>query len=161
MGNKIFKITVAKSIMRLLGRAIKGVYKNDENMRDYIATIPLGYDIKIKIAGTDIALAFAIEEGGVKIYGKKNIPFNCNLEIEFKNIEYAFPLLIGKKSITSAYCEGDFILKGSIGNAMVLVTVLNLVESYLFPEVLNRKLKITQERKSNKFKVYRYILLGV
>ena len=63
-----------------------------------------------------------------------------DLEIAFKNIDVAIPYLIGKRSIRDAYCRSSIVTRGSVGDTVALVECFNIVENYLFPNLITSKI---------------------
>jgi len=89
----------------------------------------------------------------------KNYNKESDIEIIFKNVNYAFKVFVGIKSIHEAYTERAFILKGDIHKTMGLVRALYIVEYLLFPKFIWRKiLKEKPQTFANKFNVYMRII---
>jgi hypothetical protein len=70
--------------------------------------------------------------------GKSEI--DADLSIYFKNIEAALLVLMGKIGIGQAFAEHRFVVKGDIMESMSLVRCLNIVEAYLFPNFIAKKI---------------------
>ncbi|MCJ7689563.1 MAG: hypothetical protein MUO60_09635 [Clostridiaceae bacterium] len=82
-----------------------------------------------------------------KLYycGKSEI--DADLSIYFKNIEAALLVLTGRIGIAQAFAEHRFIVKGDIMESMSLVRCLNIVEAYLFPNFIVKKILIKVPKK--------------
>jgi hypothetical protein len=83
--------------------------------------------------------------------------------IEFKSLDAALLVLTGQIGIDRAYAEHRFSLKGDLFSiGMPLVRCLYIVESYLFPKSIAKKiLKRWPKRSSSGFAVYFHTIFGV
>lgn len=159
---KLVKVKFCHLMLAALGRAIKGVYKIDAKMRGIISELPSGYTVGISISGVSCKLVFSCSDDGIVIYKSKNTPLVSDLNIAFKNLNIALPMLVCKRSIQQAYSEHDMIMMGDIGCAMVIVDMIALVQSYLFPNiVLNKIMDRIPKRESAKSRLYAFLLLGI
>ncbi len=98
----------------------------------------------------------------IRFLGNVNTP-DADVIIMFNNIEAALLILTGQIGIDRAYAEHRFSIKGDLCSiGMPMVRCLYIVESYLFPNFINKKiLKRPPERSSSKFTVYFHTIFGV
>ena len=83
--------------------------------------------------------------------------------VEFKSLEAGLLVLTGQIGIDRAYAERRFSLKGDLfAVGMPMVRCLYIVESYLFPKFIAKKiLNRWPERSSSAPVVYFHTIFGV
>lgn len=162
MFNKKIKAFVANIVFHALGRAMKGVYKIDKNMIEYVESLPDDYKVRVKVSGISKKLVFAKIDGELKVYKSDEAPLCVDLDLVFKSIDVAIPLLVGMKGAGQAFADHDFIMKGDICESMTVVKIIDLVESYLFPNFMLKKiLNGLPKREKSKIRLYTYFILGI
>ncbi len=153
------KKLIAKIVLFFLYRGFKVVYKIDDKVKNEIDNWYDGYGIKIITSINGPSLYIKKENG--KLVRIKNKEENAEIEIIFKNFNSAFLLLTGRMGISKAYAEHRFLLKGNIMDAMSFVRCTDIVESYLFPKIITKRiLKEVTKRKVNIFIVYIRVIIG-
>lgn len=75
--------------------------------------------------------------GRLRYLGSKKKP--ADLIISFKTVEAAFLVMSAQLSTPQSYAEHRATLKGDSTAAMSLIRCLNIVQAYLFPKVLSRR----------------------
>ena len=148
-----------KIILHFLYRGIKVLNGRDALISEEIKRLSNNYKIKLE---TDLKnakkLCIEINNGKVKKVKDEN---KFDLIIKFKNKDLAFKVLMGMKGIAQAYAEHYFVLYGNIYEAMRLTRILEQVEGYLFPKLINKKiLKEPVDREISIFKTYLLCLFG-
>ena len=131
------KETISKIVLFFLYRGINIVKKVDEEVLKEIAS--WNENIIIKIATYEDGPNLIIKKQQDKIIRIKEAN-KCDIEIIFKSLDSAFLVLTAREGISKAYAEHRFILKGDITKAMSLVRCIDIVETYLFPKVIAKKL---------------------
>lgn len=105
-------------------------------------------------------MVLEVQDGKLKYLGSREI--EAELSVYIKNIEAAMLVLTGRKGIVQAFAEHRFILKGDIADGMRMVRCLNIVEAYLFPKFITRKiLRRMPKKTSSSFKIYMGIIFGI
>ncbi|MGD9677282.1 MAG: SCP2 sterol-binding domain-containing protein [Vulcanibacillus sp.] len=160
-GSKQFKSFVAKIVMWFLGRAIIASASLDSYVQREVTTWNDNSIIMLKVNDFGPSVAIRKENGKLILLGVREVE-NPDLAIYFKNIEAALLVLTGQLGIAQAFAEHRYTLKGDIGFAMSFVRVIYIVEDYLFPPFVTRKiLKSTPNKTSSRFKIYKATLFGV
>lgn len=131
------KETISKIVLFFLYRGINIVKKVDEEVLKEIAS--WNENIIIKIATYEDGPSLIIKKQQDKIIRIKEAN-KCDIEIVFKSLDVAFLVLTAREGISKAYAEHRFILKGDITKSMSLVRCIDIVETYLFPKVIAKKL---------------------
>lgn len=131
------KETISKIVLFFLYRGINIVKKVDEEVLKEIAS--WNENIIIKIATYEDGPSLIIKKQQDKIIRIKEAN-KCDIEIVFKSLDASFLVLTAREGISKAYAEHRFILKGDITKSMSLVRCIDIVETYLFPKVIAKKL---------------------
>lgn len=158
--NKSFKRFTAKLILWFLGRGLQSCTVLDDNVREEMQYFKEGTSILLKIEPSGPCMLLSKENGKLKFIGLKEA--HADLAIYFKNIEGAIAVLTGKSSIAQSYAEHRFVMKGNVASGMCLVRCLCILESYLFPEFITKKiLKPSPVKSTNSLRIYISALLGI
>ena len=134
---KVGKAMLAGIIFAFLKGGMKAASRLDSNVKELIDTFPEGYVITLRILPYKPFMS--IKKSNGKFVGAKRED-TPDLEIAFKNIDVAIPYLIGKRSIRDAYCRSSIVTRGSVGDTVALVECFNIVENYLFPNLITSKI---------------------
>lgn len=150
-------------ILFFLGKGIKAGNKLDLFIKESLEKLGDNYIVKISILNSKPCLCFWKENN--KFYfkiGEKARKIKPDLEISFKNKKSARKVLFGSKSIEKAFAMHYFIVYGDIAKAMLIVPVLEKVESYLFPKFITNKIvSYYNEKTVSSFRYYLCVILGI
>ena len=153
------KKIIAKIVLFFLYRGFKVIYKIEPKVKKEIDKWHEDFGIKIITCENGPFLYIKKENG--KLVRVKNNKESAEIEIVFKNFQSSFLLLTGRMGISKAYAEHRFLLKGNIMDAMSFVRCTDIVESYLFPKIITKRiLKEVEKRKQNILFVYFRVLIG-
>ncbi len=158
---KRLKIWIASIVLWFLGRAFQGVVSFDKGANEEVKSIPDGTIVMLKI--NPIGPFMSLEKRGDKFLYLGAVEMkNPDIAINFKNIEGAILVLTGQLGIAQAYAEHRFTLKGDIFPTMSIVRVLYLVEAYLFPKFMSKKLlKEMPDKETGKLNIILATILGI
>lgn len=158
--NKFFKRLFARIILWFLGRGIQSASSLDNVVKEEVKGWDESTTIMLKVNDYGPYLSLQKRNGKLRFLGTKRVD-NPNLAIYFKNIEVALLVLTGRLGIAQGFAEHRYTVKGDIALAMSFVRILYIVEFYLFPRFMTKKI-LKQEPKigSNSFKIYLGTLLG-
>ena len=152
---KIKKI-ISKIVLFFLYKGFKVTYKYDDNVKKEIDSWKDGFSFTVDTGEKGVKLTLKKENG--KIIRVKEFK-NADIEIVFKSLDVAFLMFTGRLGVSKAYAEHRFTLKGEIGEAMSIVRCMDIVEAYLFPEIITRNILKSQPNK--KIGIIRTYLLTV
>lgn len=158
---KRFKIFISSIVLWFLGRGFQSVVSFDKGAKEEAKSIPDGTTLVLKINSIGPSLTLKKQKDKFIFVGliENEKP---DLAIYFKNIEAAFLVLTGQIGISQAYAEHRFSLHGDIITTMPIVRILCLVEAYLFPKFISKKLlKEMPKRETGKSKIYLATILGI
>jgi hypothetical protein len=143
-GRKRFKVAIIKIAFFVLGRAFQSVARLDMQIKREIEEWPEGFSLTIQVLPDGPRMALAKDEQGRLRYRvRQSGGLNANeadLIVFFKNLECAFLLFTAQIGTAQAYAEHRISVKGELPMAMALVRCLNVVETYLLPGPVARRM---------------------
>lgn len=159
---KRFKRCLASIILWFLGRGFQAAAHVDKYVQDEVRRWDDGTTIVIGIGPDGPHMAVRKEGNRLRFLGNVNVP-DADAIVEFKSLEAGLLVLTGQIGIDRAYSEHRFSLKGDLFSVgMPMVRCLYVVESYLFPKAISKKiLKRWPKRSSSGFVVYFHTIFGV
>jgi hypothetical protein len=129
---------VAGAVFVFLGRGLAAAAKHDSRVRGEVGSWPEGTVLVIGVAPDGPRMTVRKSGGKLEYLGGAS-SLTPTIEVEFKSIDVALPVLIGMKGMLQAFAEHRSILKGDIGLGMSIVRSLHIVEGYLFPDVIGKR----------------------
>jgi len=158
--SKRAKILLARLIFWFLGRGFQAAASLDRGIREELAGWPeITLVMKVQPFGPCLVMA---KRGGRMVYlGSRET--GADFTVYFKNLESALLVLTGRTGIAQAYAEHRMAMKGDLfAYGMPLVRSLYLVEAYLFPAFITRKiLKRMPSKERSSLRVYLKTLLSI
>ena len=152
------KENISKIILFFLYKGFKILYKYDENLKYEIDNLKEDFSIRLQLKNNGYSLILVKTNDGIK---KVKFISNPDLVICFKSVDSAFNVLIGRIGISNAYSRHSFTLKGDISIAMSVVRCINIIEAYLFPKFMTKRiLKKVPKKNMNIIKTYFHILIN-
>lgn len=153
------KTGISKIVLFFLYKGFKVTYKHDDNVKKEIDSWKDGFSAVIDTGIKNTKLIIKKED--TKIVKLKAIE-NPNIEIKFKSPDAAFLMFTGRLGVSKAYAEHRFTLKGEIREAMSLVRCIDIVEAYLFPNIITKNiLKYRPQKSMGIIRTYVSALLNI
>lgn len=153
------KKVISKIVLIFLYKGFKVTYKHDDSVKKEIDSWKNGFSAIIDTGVENIKLIIKKEDN--KIVKLKTIE-HPDIEIKFKSLDVAFLMFTGRLGVSKAYAEHRFTLKGEIREAMSLVRCIDIVEAYLFPNIITKNiLKYRPQKSMGIIKTYVAILLNI
>lgn len=137
-GKRVRK-AVAGLVFAVLGRGLVACSRFDTRVRDEALTWPEGTTITLAIAPDCPRTTVLKRDGKLHALGRSR-DVTPTLLVTFKSVDGALPVLLGMKSVLQSFAEHRAVVKGDLGLAMSLVRCLHIVEGYLFPDIINRRI---------------------
>jgi hypothetical protein len=145
---------VAATVFVFLGRGLAAAAKHDSRVRGEVATWPEGTVVVIGVQPDGPKMTVRKAGGKLEYLGGRSA-LEPTIDVEFKCVDVALPVLLGMKGMLQAFAEHRSILKGDIGLGMSLVRSLHIVEGYLFPDIIGRRvLPRAPQREVSRLTVY-------
>lgn len=146
-----FKRSLCGIVMKMLGKGVCYAYKADSRVRSDLDKI-CGYSQNAE--GENVANDFSVKIavnplGPCMIFGKKNgnvFSETCSVEqtadivLSFKGVNSAFKMFTGRMGLGDGYAQHRFTVNGDLYKVMGIVRIINIIESYLFPKFIAKKL---------------------
>lgn len=126
-------------VLQVLYRAIRVLSHCDSRVRQELLALPQGQTVRFSVSPHEASRSLSFMVSGGSIQKVKGV-VQPDIHITFKNEAMAFRVFTGRLGIAGAYAAHAFILKGNINEAMGIVRVVDLVESYLFPKFMSRRI---------------------
>lgn len=136
---KQLKALLIRSVLWFLGRGICACATVDSRVRAEVRDWEDGVRIGIRVAPRGPAMALEKRGGRLRFLGTRDVD-TADLLITFKHIDAALPVMLGMTSVARGYAERRVTMKGDLTLAMSLVRVMLLVEAYLFPALITRRI---------------------
>lgn len=133
------KRVLAGIVFAVMGRGLVACARLDSRVRAEAASWPDGTVVTLAVAPRGPHTS--VEKRGdrlVALGGSKGV--EPTLLVTFKNVDGAIPVLLGMKGVLQSFAEHRATLSGDIGLGISLVRCLHIVEGYLFPDVMTRRI---------------------
>lgn len=145
---------LAAIVFVFLGRGLVAAARHDARVRTEVLTWPDDTTIAMLIAPDGPRLTLRKHNGRLEYLGLKS-SLASTLTVEFKSVDVALPVLLGMKGVLQAFAEHRSTLAGDLGLGMSLVRCLHIVEGYLFPDIMGKRiLPRAPSREVSRFSVY-------
>jgi hypothetical protein len=129
---------VAAVVFAVLGRGLVAAARLDERVRAEAASWPEDTVITLRIAPFGPQVSWRTRAGVLEYLGGAEV--TPSLAVTFKSVDGALPLLVGMKSVLGAFAEHRATVSGDLALAMSFVRCLHIVEGYLFPDLMTRRI---------------------
>lgn len=161
MNLRRFQQIVCAVVLVVLYRAIRVLSHADSRIREELRQMPQGRTVCLSVSPDEKApsLTFSVADGTIRRCARSMQP---DIHIVFKSETMAFRVFTGRMGIAGAYAAHAFTLRGNINETMGVVRVVDLVEGYLFPRFMTRRiLKEVPEKQLPTLAVYLRLIPGV
>ena len=148
------KYIISKKLMLIIQKSLCALSLTDRGVILELRAFPEGFTFSLD-AGAVMRLA--VKENRLVASGADDD--GADLAIAFKDITGAFPVLLGAKSIESAFIEHRVTVRGEIGYAVSFVRIINIARAYLLPQrVLSKSAMRIPEKKGSVFAFYKNVI---
>ena len=158
---RTFQQIVCGIVLRVLFRAIRVLSHCDSRIRQELLDLPQGQTVKLSVSPAERSrsLTFTVSDGTIRRSDKAARP---DIHIVFKNEAMAFRVFTGRMGISGAYAAHAFTLRGNINQTMGVVRIVDMVEGYLFPRFMTRRiLKDIPKKELPTLAVYLRLIPGI
>ena len=129
---------VAAVVFAVLGRGLVACARLDERVRADVGGWPDGTVVTLGIAPRGPQVSWCTADGVLRYLGGRAVA--SDLLVTFKNVDGALPVLLGMKPVLQSFAEHRATVAGDLALAMSLVRCLHIVEGYLFPDIMTRRI---------------------
>ena len=134
--NSTFKNAIVSAGFYALGRGAESVSKFNINLKKELEAWPEGYVIMLKVAPEGKELWLQKRGDSLKWISKQNK--ESDLIVLFKNLDTAYRIITTLSNVHTAFVQNRIMVYGDVSQSMILIRVLNIVQSYLFPPILSK-----------------------
>lgn len=153
------KLIITKILLFFLGRGFQTIAKIDPEVAKEINSWNDNFTIMFEILPDGPYMSLSKKDNQLKYLGLNKT--DADLIIGFKNLEAAFMIFTAQISTPTGYAQHRIYVKGDLGLAMSLIRCLNIVQFYLFPSfIAKRILKRMPSMSIKKFgiRLYTYLI---
>lgn len=136
---KAAKRALAAVVFAVLGRGLVASTRLDSRVRAEVESWPDDTVVTLEIAPRGPRTTVRKADGRLEALGGR-AGVEPTLLVTFKNVEAAVPVLLGMKGVLQSFAEHRASLAGDLALGMSLVRCLHIVEGYLFPSVMTRRI---------------------
>ena len=148
---------LAAVVYAVLGRGLVAAARLDGRVRDEVRSWPDGTVVTLRIAPFGPQVSWRAADGMLTYLGGAEVA--PDLLVTFKSVDDAVPLLLGMKAVLGSFAEHRAIVRGDLALAMSLVRCLHIVEGYLFPDIMTRRiLPHPAERRASHLTAYVFLV---
>jgi hypothetical protein len=136
---KSAKRLLAGVVFAVMGRGLVACARLDSRVAADAAEWPDGTVVTLEIAPRGPRTTVRKRDGRLEaLGGRKDV--ESTLLVTFKNVDGALPVLLGMKGVLQSFAEHRATLAGDVSLGISLVRCLHVVEGYLFPDIMTRRI---------------------
>ena len=134
---RVFKSFVVAIVLRVVHAALVELRALDSRVAREFERMPEGLSYTIR-TGHDGPILHVMWSGGqLRRLAALDSP-SCSLRI--KSMPLSFRLFTGQMGLAQAYARHAFTMGGEVADVMRLARLVNIVEAYLFPSFITRRI---------------------
>jgi hypothetical protein len=133
------KRVLAAVVFAVMGRGLVACARLDSRVRGDVESWPEGTVVTLAIAPRGPFTSVRKQGGRLVALGAKR-GIEPSLLVTFKNVNAAVPVLLGMKGVVQSFAEHRATLSGDVSLGISLVRCLHVVEGYLFPDIMTRRI---------------------
>lgn len=131
------RIGIVAIVLRVVHAALVELRELDSRVSKEFERFPEGLSYSLSTGYEGPSLHVLWQAGELKRVKTLDRPV-CSLRI--KSLPLAFQLFTGQMGMAQAYACHAFTMAGEVADVMRLARLVNLVESYLFPKIITRRI---------------------
>jgi len=129
---------LAAVVLWVLGRGLVASARLDKRVRFEVSSWPDPYTVSFLIAPWGPRVSWRRKSSTLTCLG--SVKVDSDLLVTFKSVDVALPALLGAKGILDAFAEHRLTVRGDLKVGMSLIRCLHIVEGYLFPDFVTRRI---------------------
>lgn len=136
---KFLHHTIDKFILSLIGRSFIILSDKDPGIKKELSYLPEEFTLAVAVEKNGPYIVVRKNKKGVKYYGYHYETENIDLQLYFKDEEFAYQVLAAKEGIRQAFSEHKVIVEGDIEYAVSLIYIIELVEIHIMSDEFSDK----------------------
>ncbi|MBN1363970.1 MAG: hypothetical protein JW976_04105 [Syntrophaceae bacterium] len=133
---KWFETLVTRVFLFFTGMGMQTAYRIDPDVKKEVDSWPETFSFRMAVVGGP-SMFMLKKAGSFQYLGEKEV-FYADVEMWFKNIEFAYLAMTGRISTPNATYHNRQFVKGSLGHMMSIVRVLNITQTLLLFNFISR-----------------------
>jgi len=133
------KRLVAGVVFAVMGRGLVACARLDDRVRRDVGLWPEGTVVTLAIDPRGPRTSVRKRGTRLEALGGRD-DVEPTLLVTFKNVDGALPVLLGMKGVVQSFAEHRATLSGDVALGISLVRCLHIVEGYLFPDLMTRRI---------------------
>jgi hypothetical protein len=135
-GKKWFETLVTRLFFFTVGMGMQTAYRIDPDVRKEVDSWPETFSFRMAVVGGPSMLMLK-KAGSFQYLGEKEV-FYADVELFYKNIEFAYLTMTGRISVPNTVYHNRQFVRGNLGYMMSVVRILNVVQTLLLPNFIAR-----------------------
>lgn len=123
-----------KFILSLVGRSLIVLSDRDPGIKKELLYLPEEFTIAVAVEKNGPSIIVRKNNKSIKYYGYHSDPQNIDLQLYFKDEEFAYQVLAAKEGIRQAFSEHKVVVEGDLEYAVSLIYILEIVEAYIMSD---------------------------
>ncbi len=155
---RFFQKIVIAVVLRIVHAALVELRTLDSRVRREFDRLPdgMGYAVGTGYKAPVLNVEW---KGGRLCRCHRPAALFCRLHI--KTLKLSFQLFTGQMSVAQGYARHAFCIAGDVADVMKLVRLINIVEAYLFPPFITKKILVdAPSLQANPLSLYARLLAG-
>jgi hypothetical protein len=133
---KRFETLVTRLFFFNVGMGMQTAYRIDPDVRKEVDSWPETFSFRMAVIGGPSMLMLK-KAGSFQYLGEKEV-FYADVELFYKNIEFAYLTMTGRISVPNTVYHNRQFVRGNLGYMMSVVRILNIVQTLLLPNFIAR-----------------------
>ncbi len=110
----------------------------NKEIQEELKAWPNGYTLQLRITGNNNRISFCKENE--KLISISNKGDDFDMIVVFKTEDIAYRIITTLSNVPKAFTQNRLSVYGSTADSMILIRILNTVQSYLFPPILSKRI---------------------
>jgi len=163
LGFNLMKSAVVKSGFFALGRALQSASLFEEDVKKEVEKLHDGFSFTMTVLPNGPTFSMQ-KKGESLVYMGLKLMEKADLVVEIKNLNTAYKMITTQMGAHHVFAQNKINVIGSTKDSMIIIRLIYIIEGYLFPEILNKKIlkqppKMTVKKQINRFHIYTLGLL--
>ncbi len=120
-----------------LKQAIVSVSHFNKEVKEELNYFKEGYSIQLKVLPNGPRIAFEKHHNELKTTSTNKKEYD--LVVIFKTKEIAYRIMTTLSNVPKAFTQNRLMVYGNVADSMVLIRIMNIVQAYLFPPILSKR----------------------
>jgi len=134
---KKIKNTITKIGFFALRQGCQSASRFNWEIQDELTAWPEGFTILLKVLPNGPKLGLQKKDG--RLFGISTKMEEWDLTVVFRTEDTAFRVITTLSNVPKAFTQNRLMVYGNTGDSMVLIRILNVVQAYLFPPFLSKR----------------------